>query len=449
MSENETKPRRISVLAILSILLFLPAIGLTAMDLQHGGTDFLKQPPITAYTLWAVAPLFGIGALIVIARSNGRLRGRIGAGFVATISFLVLGWFAFGTVVRAMYLDGSCTGNLGALGRSMAAYAQSHDGALPDADRWCDILKAEGDTLALWLVCWASDTKRGESSYAMNSAAAGSKLSELPGDMVLLFEAATDGEPVRDFPLAERQYIIDDNEADFYRKQGTMVCKTRWNQVGGIDKVDTSSHGGGCNILFASGKVEFVSTRRLPLLRWSTDETPSPANLGAMVLHQAVPVGIAVVALIFTGATVWRCYRQGAMLLVVVMALLATGVGFLCGVSAGFLYMATSINAGATAGVFYGFLAGVCYAVFVRFSSASIERRGDRWQYAIAMGMATGIIVSALVHLTLILVGEVAHGGLPMIAGMPFGILTGAILGMIAAAIIGRSLKRVTETRNA
>ena len=37
-------------------------------------------------------------------------------------------------------------------------------------------------------ICRVSGAKKGESSYALNKNAAGKKVSELPGDMVLLFE---------------------------------------------------------------------------------------------------------------------------------------------------------------------------------------------------------------------------------------------------------------------
>jgi prepilin-type processing-associated H-X9-DG protein len=64
--------------------------------------------------------------------------------------------------------------------------------------------------------------------------------SELPGDLVLLFESAPG-----------------------------------WNRTGGADDVVTDRHGEnnpGANIAFTDGHVEFVKSEDIPALRWAVDK---------------------------------------------------------------------------------------------------------------------------------------------------------------------------------
>ncbi len=83
-----------------------------------------------------------------------------------------------------------CGINLKVLGTAILVYAIDHDGYLPTAENWCDLLITEADVNPdmKGFLCKASDAVKGESSYALNKSITGLKLDEIPQEVVLLFE---------------------------------------------------------------------------------------------------------------------------------------------------------------------------------------------------------------------------------------------------------------------
>jgi prepilin-type processing-associated H-X9-DG protein len=87
--------------------------------------------------------------------------------------------------------------------------------------------------------CPSSDTKKGQSSYAINVNIAGKKISEVrfPYDTVLLFET-----------------------------------KSGVNPAGGPEILNADNHrGNGCNVLFAGGQVKFIKYEEFDKLRWNPE----------------------------------------------------------------------------------------------------------------------------------------------------------------------------------
>ena len=81
----------------------------------------------------------------------------------------------------------------------------------------------------------------GQCGFALNSNAAGKKLSSLPPDCVLLFETIS----------------------EFNGK--------RWNQNGGPEILTTQYNDGkGCDVSFADGRTGFVPNKKLASLNWGT-----------------------------------------------------------------------------------------------------------------------------------------------------------------------------------
>ncbi|HUW17836.1 MAG TPA: hypothetical protein VMW16_00870 [Sedimentisphaerales bacterium] len=120
----------------------------------------------------------------------------------------------------------------------MTGYAHDHDGRYPPADKWCDLLIHDRRAIPKQFVCSQSDAKIGESSYAMNENVGGRKPSELPPDIVVLFET-----------------------------------KRGWNQSGGPEILTTENHRGkGCNVVFNDGNVNFVRAEHLGQLKWKTED---------------------------------------------------------------------------------------------------------------------------------------------------------------------------------
>jgi len=110
----------------------------------------------------------------------------------------------------------------------------------------------------------------GVSAYALNDQVVGKKRSELPTDIVVLFE--TDAE-IKDpqYSMTEvRREILEDRDVESY--QTDRIKEGQWNQVGGVDIVSCTHHAGlGSNILFADGHVEFVRKKDIPNLRWKPE----------------------------------------------------------------------------------------------------------------------------------------------------------------------------------
>ena len=197
-------------------------------------------------TFLLTAPLafiLGVISLIMIARSNGRLKGMGFAitGIVVPIVALPFVAILMGIMmpalfkVRTLAFQIVCNQNLTSLGNAMTIYADDNDKTYPTPEKWCDLLIQYADCNEKMLRC-KGDTQ-GPSSYAMNHNVA-ELGADAPPDMVLLFES-----------------------------------KPGWNQLGGPELLTLENHhdhpGEGCNILFCDGHVEFVRAEDIDELRWT------------------------------------------------------------------------------------------------------------------------------------------------------------------------------------
>lgn len=140
-----------------------------------------------------VAIMVGILVFIIARRMACRLTDVI-AILIATIFALVLHWMP-PPIESTTALAFMGHNDLGArqsliknLGNGLRQYTQSHQGKLPPASTWADALIQEVPSLdrsSFWFKPWA----QGATQVAFNEAISGRKLSELPDNTVLLFEA--------------------------------------------------------------------------------------------------------------------------------------------------------------------------------------------------------------------------------------------------------------------
>jgi len=160
--------------------------------------------------LWPIlvlpAIICGIIALVKISGSNGSLKGTgyaITGIILPAVMAVLLPFLAMFLAILMPALNKAkdvsqrivCATNLRGLSCAMTVYANDYNDQLPSADRWCDLLISKGNVSPKSLVCPDSDAVEGESSYAMNINVVGKKLTELPPDMVLLFETDTGKDP--------------------------------------------------------------------------------------------------------------------------------------------------------------------------------------------------------------------------------------------------------------
>ncbi|MHC4574169.1 MAG: hypothetical protein ACYS76_08565 [Planctomycetota bacterium] len=242
--DSQKQKLRTSRLAVLSLALAILSLPGTLLMFKLGSHE---PANVMRDVLASGAPFVVLGAMVigpisvvVIRKNKQRLKGTSLAvaatlvGVAAAILIIV----AIKTMPRCTAIRLVSGTDLKGLGLALSAYARDYDGRYPPADKWCDVL-IRGYKVPPDIFVWdQSDAVIGESSYAMNKSVAGRKPSELPGDVVVLFET-----------------------------------KGGWNQSGGPEILSTENHKGkGCNILFNDGSVRFVKTGQLDALKWKVEE---------------------------------------------------------------------------------------------------------------------------------------------------------------------------------
>ena len=194
-------------------------------------------------TFFVTAPLafiLGIISIVMIARSNGRLKGMgfaitgvvvpvVALPFVAIMMGILMPALARARMVAYRIV---CGENMSGLGKAMIIYAGDNGDKFPTHDQWCDLLIEYEDCNPNMFRCKGDDV--GPSSYSMNLNIA-ELGSDAPPDMVLLFES-----------------------------------KPGWNQSGGPELLTLENHQGeGCNILFCDGHAKFVLSENIDDLQWT------------------------------------------------------------------------------------------------------------------------------------------------------------------------------------
>jgi hypothetical protein len=275
--DNRPKNCREAVLslwiAVAGLLaLFLVGCVLNGAGASDAGRIFLIFLVVAFQLCMVAAFVMGIVGAITIRRSKGQLEGK---GFAATGIALpavaALGLIMLLPRMRSPAWQLMCGTNLNWLSSAMKIYASEFDDKYPAPDKWCDLLIEHAKLTPKHFVCLASDATEGESSYAINENIGDKRSSEMPPDVVVLFET--------DFgkdASGRQEFLRSRDSYKFFRREYRplkKVYKSRWNQYGGPEILTTENHmGKGCNILFNAGYVRFVPTDELSLLRWSVRE---------------------------------------------------------------------------------------------------------------------------------------------------------------------------------
>ncbi len=139
----------------------------------------------------------------------------------------------------------------------MWLYTRDHDGRFPSPSKWCDLLP---DTIRInqgTFQCPGIRPRADRYKYPL----------ELDLYSRWRFAQRFGG---LDADYAMNPYV----EGVSANEDTVLLFETRpgWNQTGGPEILTMASHGGGgCNVLFKAGNVEFVKTEDLGKLRWKPD----------------------------------------------------------------------------------------------------------------------------------------------------------------------------------
>ena len=395
-------------------------------------------------------PFLAIASLTRVSLNPDRLRGRVITSILLAVScFLIFQVFVM--MVPAARRHGMphrvvCGTNLKGLGTALIVYAYDYNDYLPSQD-WCDRLIEEVDVSPRSLQCPKADSVEGESDYCLNIYAAGKEMSDLPDDMVLLFESnfIPAQEQIR-LPIQERSGFSNlEIMSDIFTGK-EKVYLDRWNKVGGPELLAYDRHEDGCNILFADGHAEFVKLFDLPNLRWNVEGNVSfdPLLLNASKLKMEKPFIFSQIIVLLTilgglGVVVTLYVRvkfKTVMYLPFIfgIAILSTGTGYLFGLMSEEAYISIGTT-GRNAGGVFGLLVGICFAILLANTPDRIKSLRTFKGFSTSVGMMTGIICSTLVHLALIIVSkETNFAGI--LIGLPYGIFAGAVLGFISGFLV-------------
>ena len=449
--EIEAK-KKICILTKIAMVLVLTLIVIVVAEILSDIFDFSVSGvaksalSVLMFVLLMSLPFLTIASLIRISLHGDRLGGRLMALLLLALSGFVIYNIAYYKVPRAKNWPSPqfhCTRNLKGLGTAFMAYAQDYEGMLP-GDTWCDRFIDEVDVSPKSFLCPSTDSVEGESDYCLNRHAAGKRLGDLPPDMVLLFEAVfapAEGqrrEPIRQRPgFAELVVMREMFPGD------EKVYPDRWNQVGGPERLAYDRHDDGCIILFADGESRHVARAELPGLRWNVENTvffeappgdavppkPYAMLLSDVLLRVLGGVSLAVAACLLV---MCKAVRYGAF--AIGLGVLGGATGWVFGRACEEAYISSG-NTGTFAGLYFGVLAGVCFAPLLAGCRERIKRLQSFVWFAISVGMVTGIVCSTLVHLALMIVNRTANP-FGIIIGIPYGTFAGAVLGLIAGLVV-------------
>jgi hypothetical protein len=135
--------------------------------------------------------ILGISAFFSIRRNN--LRGIVCAVVCCGLSTLLL-LLAVTSVFFRVHIFLSNRADrvyrLEQIGKRITIYAESHDGHLPAADQWCDLLLENDKGISIDFFCLKKNVPNtAKCDFAFNNNLSSLILSEIPGDVVLVFES--------------------------------------------------------------------------------------------------------------------------------------------------------------------------------------------------------------------------------------------------------------------
>ncbi len=234
-----------ALVSIACIILF-GLFCMVTLDIGH----FIAAAVVVAL----ISFILGIGALVLITLRHKELKGYLYAVSGITLCtplLLVMVGALYTTRVRAeRSKENTGEYNLVVLGRSLQSYAKANGGYLPLSDQWADLLMQHDPQLTKGNFKHPQPDRfqlKGVCHFALNRYVGGKRLADIPGNVVLLFEADGDwnlngtGELLKT-RYRERGYVtllfVDQSKADYwycvktirkFNKHGMYYEQPRWS----------------------------------------------------------------------------------------------------------------------------------------------------------------------------------------------------------------------------
>jgi len=164
------------------------------------GLHMLGGPlAVVAVVFFILAFASGLVAIVLNTIGDARMKCYVIASLGVLLSVIPV-YFISGVFLGAKARRHFAEANVGAanlryLGREFGRYAEEHSGRLPQADQWCDELLKNNHRLSEYSFRHPQSRRiglQGDCHFAFNRNLGGKQLEDLPGNVVLLFEADGD-----------------------------------------------------------------------------------------------------------------------------------------------------------------------------------------------------------------------------------------------------------------
>lgn len=193
---------------------------------------------VAVFLLTGLNCLLFLGALIASPFcGNGK---RSSMQLLGSVFLVIFAWaFICPTLgkVTPVHQRILCSSNMVRVGRALKSYSENNNGKLPSSEEWADQLVSND-----FIHSFSYKVSGVQCFYAFNKHLSGMKITDLPPDIVLLFETKQS--------MTEQENGVE-------------------NLSGGPDMLSTESHKNiGCHVIFADGSNKFVMSEDIPDLRW-------------------------------------------------------------------------------------------------------------------------------------------------------------------------------------
>ncbi|MHC4158649.1 MAG: hypothetical protein ACYSSO_06180 [Planctomycetota bacterium] len=198
-AEVVKKTSRIAMASMILMLLAMASVYCGKLFNKFSAREIAEICVFVSIFLSGAALILGITSIFVITIQRRQLKGYVfsiaAILLSAPIFFLIYPVTRGARFFHELRTAGYAAERLDDFNKALVEYANNHDGRLPDAERWCDILMEQDKNLTKesFRHPKADELRlKGDCNFAFNKNLSGKKLSEIADDVVLIFGADGD-----------------------------------------------------------------------------------------------------------------------------------------------------------------------------------------------------------------------------------------------------------------